>query len=48
MQYPIQTQKSSLEAKLAGMPFSSSCAPADPAALVEGISRSLPGGRQLE
>jgi hypothetical protein len=27
---------------------SSSCAPADPAALVEGISRSLPGGRQLE
>jgi hypothetical protein len=27
---------------------SSSCAPADPAALVEGISHSLPGGRQLE
>jgi hypothetical protein len=44
MQYPIQTQKSSLEAKLAGKPFSSSCVPADPAALVEGIF-SLAAGR---
>jgi hypothetical protein len=48
MQYPIQTQKSSLEAKLSRKAVSSSCAPADPAALVEGISDSLPGGRQLE
>jgi hypothetical protein len=42
MQYPVQTQKSSLEAKLAGKPFLQAV-PRQIPALVEGISHSLPG-----
>jgi hypothetical protein len=48
MQYPIQTQKSSLEAKLAGKPFLQAVPRQIQQHWWKAISHSLPGGRQLE